>query len=97
MRTSILAARAVAGVVIKVRETMQFGMRENPERYDKLDYDNDNDNESDRVSLVLDLLLTAHGAQGHQQLRAGQAPVLPDQCLGLLEGQGLAQDAVSSR
>ena len=26
---------------------MQFGMRENPERYDKLDYDNDNDSDND--------------------------------------------------
>jgi len=26
---------------------MQFGTRENPERYDKLDYDNDNDSDND--------------------------------------------------
>ena len=26
---------------------MQFGGRENPGRYDKLDYDNDNDNDHD--------------------------------------------------
>jgi len=26
---------------------MQFGLRENPERYDNLDYDNDNDNDND--------------------------------------------------
>jgi len=26
---------------------MQFGVRENPGRYDNLDYDNDNDNDND--------------------------------------------------
>ena len=30
---------------------MQFGARENPGRYDKLDYDNDNDNDNDATSI----------------------------------------------
>jgi len=30
---------------------MQFGVRENPGRYDKLDYDNDNDNDNDATSI----------------------------------------------
>jgi hypothetical protein len=29
---------------------MQFGVRENPGRYDNLDYDNDNDNDNDNVN-----------------------------------------------
>ena len=32
---------------------MQFGGRENPGRYDKLDYDNDNDNDNDDISEPL--------------------------------------------
>jgi len=28
---------------------MHFGVRENPGRYDKLDYDNDNDNENGAI------------------------------------------------
>ena len=32
-------------VVIVIGESLQFGVRDNPERYDNLDYDNDdNDN-----------------------------------------------------
>jgi hypothetical protein len=32
---------------------MQFGVRENPWRYDNLDYDNDNDNDNDHVCIGL--------------------------------------------
>jgi len=31
---------------------MPFGVRENPWRYDNLDYDNDNDNDNDHVCVV---------------------------------------------
>jgi len=31
---------------------MQFGLRENPERYDNLDYDNDNDNDNGAKSIL---------------------------------------------
>ncbi|WP_295433784.1 hypothetical protein [uncultured Thiodictyon sp.] len=34
----------VVVVVVVIGETMQFGVRENPGRYDNLDNDNDNDN-----------------------------------------------------
>ena len=30
---------------------MQFGVRENPRRYDNLDYDNDNDNDADAEGI----------------------------------------------
>jgi uncharacterized membrane protein (DUF373 family) len=30
---------------------MRFGVGENPERYDKLDYDNDNDNDNDNIMI----------------------------------------------
>jgi hypothetical protein len=30
-----------------IAEAMQFAVRENPRRYDDLDYDNDNDNDND--------------------------------------------------
>jgi hypothetical protein len=31
---------------------MQFGVRENPGRYDNLDYDNDNDNDATSIPLT---------------------------------------------
>ena len=31
---------------------MPFGVRENPGRYDNLDYDNDNDNDNDVTSIA---------------------------------------------
>ncbi len=37
---------------------MQFGVRENPGRYDSLDYDNDNDNDSNAKSIPKWICLT---------------------------------------
>jgi hypothetical protein len=37
----------VVVIVVVIGEAMQFGVPENPGRYDKLDYDNDNDNDND--------------------------------------------------
>jgi len=34
----------VVVVVVVIGEAMRFGVRENPGRYDNIDYDNDNDN-----------------------------------------------------
>jgi len=34
-------------VVVVIGDAMQFGVRENPGRYDNLDNDNDNDNDND--------------------------------------------------
>jgi hypothetical protein len=39
----------VVVVVIVIGETIQFGVRENPGRYDNLDYDNDNDNDAQGI------------------------------------------------
>jgi hypothetical protein len=39
----------VVVVVIVIGEAMHFGVRENPGRYDNLDYDNDNDNDNEGV------------------------------------------------
>ncbi|WP_295426640.1 hypothetical protein [uncultured Thiodictyon sp.] len=36
----------VVVVVIVIGEAIHFGVRENPGRYDNLDYDNDNDNDN---------------------------------------------------
>jgi len=36
-------------VVVVIGEAMHFGVRENPERYDNLDYDNDNDNDANGI------------------------------------------------
>jgi len=36
---------------------MQFGMRENPGRYDNLDYDNDNDNDNENDAILVDSAL----------------------------------------
>jgi hypothetical protein len=32
-----------------IGEAMEFGVRENPGRYDNLDYDNDNDNDATSI------------------------------------------------
>jgi hypothetical protein len=37
-------------VVVVIGQQMQFGVRENPGRYDNLDYDNDNDNDNDAAA-----------------------------------------------
>jgi len=37
--------------VIVLGEAIESGVRENPGRYDKLDYDNDNDNDNDATRI----------------------------------------------
>ena len=36
---------------------MQFGVRENPGRYDNLDYDNDNDNDNEHDAILVNRAL----------------------------------------
>jgi len=40
----VVVGIVVVGVV-EIEEAMQFGMRENPGRFDNVDYDNDNDHD----------------------------------------------------
>ena len=49
----MLVVVVVVVVVVVIGEAMQFSVRENPGRYDNLDYDNDNDTTKPCVTRAL--------------------------------------------